>query len=568
MSAGFTKARQNHMARPKQANAMALYWSSLEQTEYFIAWAEVMRDMRQVFRSPDIRRTLEAKYGTRAATEFSTWLDILETDGKARALESLTLTQAFNNVMTAQSAIGLAMNLGTVFKQWSAAIGHFMLMPTTDAIKHFYAALTNPGLLRDVWNNEAVQQRILQGISPEDRRLLDAAHASPSLAMEWLDLGRLPISLADAAFTTLVGAASYNYHNKLAIKAGVDPALAHAQALDYLDHVIVRTAQPATTQDKSIAENTAKGFGKALFLFKSDPRQKLAMSANAIQLSRRGDIKKSEAARRVFFSWMVYGLMSQAASDMWRTISRDDDKEELWDWRDYVASMIAGAMAGLPIFGAAIESAIRNLIGTGGYTNNANPIDAVIGRFVTAKGIRLALPKAMTAEDISVPEILAAATRDAAGIAQLLGVVSPKLAIVPAVLRGGRDIAGMGKNLYDAFTPEHPDDIAATIIREEKDAAKIPAEQKKQDIAEIEARLAALPENQRKKELRKLDKETRAAITGRLRRAEMSPNEKALAGLPLAARRKAVDRILERMEEEDRKEFLDRLDDLHINLPD
>src|SRR5690606_10341540 len=39
MSAGFTKARRHHTARPKQSNALAVYWQHFEQAEYFIAFS-------------------------------------------------------------------------------------------------------------------------------------------------------------------------------------------------------------------------------------------------------------------------------------------------------------------------------------------------------------------------------------------------------------------------------------------------------------------------------------------------------------------------------------------------
>jgi hypothetical protein len=567
MSAGFTKARTHHMARPRQANALALYWSSLEQTEYFIAWAEVMRDMRQIFRSPDVRRTLEAAYGSRAGAEFSTWLDILETDGRSRAAESLSLTQTFNQILTAQSAIGLAFNIGTVFKQWSAGIGHFMLMPTGAAVKATYKALTSPKSLRYVWNSEAVQQRITQGISPEDRRLMDAANSSPSLAMELLEIGRLPISLADGAFTTLMGAAAYRYQYDEATKNGLTDSQAHTAALAHMDMVITRAAQPATTQDKSLAENTARGFGKALFLFKSDPRQKFAIAITAIRLATRGDLKTPEAIRRVFFSWAVYGLMAQIAADMWRSISRDDDDPELWEPKDYIAAMIAGPLAGVPILGAAMESTIRSLVGSKAYTNNANPIDKAASMLFRDGGFSSATITAMSGEDVDLTEILAAATRDAGSISQLLAIVSPATAIVPAGLRAVRDVVGIGSNVIGAFSGDTPEDIAARIVREEKEADKKPAENRKQTLDTLAKELAAMPAAQREKRLRQLDKDTRTAITSRLRKADMTPSERSLASLPAAARAKAIARILAELPEEDRKPYLDRLESIGL-IPD
>jgi hypothetical protein len=273
MSAGFTKARTHHMARPKDTmNAMSGYWAHLEATEYFIAYAEAMREARQVFRHPEVRRRIEGNYGERAANLFTQWLDALEVDGQFRSAEMQAMSENTQKLLATQAAVGLTFNMGVLLKQIPAAFGVLMDMPTKDAFVGIVRAFGNPGSLRTVWNSEAVQQRILQGISPEDRAMLAASNASPSIIMELMDIGRLPIAYADACFTTLSASVSYNHALGEAEKAGLGATQAEAFALAAAARTIERTAQPATAQDKSMAEITAKGFGKFLFMFKSEPR--------------------------------------------------------------------------------------------------------------------------------------------------------------------------------------------------------------------------------------------------------------------------------------------------------
>jgi uncharacterized membrane protein len=66
--------------------------------------------------------------------------------------------------------------------------------------------------------------------------------------MEALNIGREPIALADAAFTSIAGAVAYNYHRAQALKAGLSESTAETVALQALDRVVTRTAQPATAQ--------------------------------------------------------------------------------------------------------------------------------------------------------------------------------------------------------------------------------------------------------------------------------------------------------------------------------
>ncbi len=564
MSAGFTKARSHHTARPRQANALAAYWSHLEATEYFIAYAQTMRDARQVFRSPDVRRSIENAYGTRAAGIFSGWLDALETDGQFRSATVAGLQDLTTRTLATQSAIGLAYNIGTVFKQASAAFGVFMEMPTTAALSGVMGALRNPASLAHVWKQEAVQQRILAGVSPEDRRILDAAESSPSLIMEALNFGRLPIALADAAFTSVAGAVAYNHHRAQALKAGLSESAAESVALQALDRVVTRTAQPATAQDKSLAELTAQGFGRFLFLFRSDPRQKLANALSAIRELARGDMKAPEAARRVFWNWAFYGLMAEVMTDVWHGIARDDDDEDRWNPRDYAAAAIAGPLSGLPLLGSGLDYAIRSTIGTKAFANNPNPIDQAVAR-IMRDGFTSALYRTATAEeDQQLADWLNATLADTSALAQIAGAIDPRAAIVPAAVRLTRDAAGILGNAAGLAWEESATDRARKIIEQERKADTTTSKARTDQAKALAKELETLPAEARERRLAELDRGTRQAVETRLRRQQLTETERGLASLSTPRRAAALARILDTMPAKDREPFLDRLRTLGI----
>jgi hypothetical protein len=567
MSAGFTKSRTHHMARPRRTNALTAYWSSQESTEYFIAYAEIVRDMRQIFRAPDLRYSLEGNFGQRAASTFSQWLDAIEVDGNFRAAQVLPMAEMIHSTLATQSAVGLAFNMGVLFKQLSASFGALMEMPTKDALHGMMLAIRKPSTLRNIWQSESVQQRILAGISPEDRRLLDAANASPSMIMDLLELGRMPIAFADAAFTTLGASIAYNHALHQARKNGLSPTLAESHALTVMDRVVTRTAQPATTQDKSMSELTAHGFGKVLFLFKSDPRQKFALATAAVQNFRSGRIGKGEAARRIFWGWMVYGLSAELMSDVWQSISRDDDDPERWDWKDYIAAMIAGPIAGVPMIGGVLEYIARATIGTKAFTNSANPLDAAAARIFSEKGIKSKL-WTMFSEDepLTISDVLTGAQQDTAALSLLLGFIpgADKLAIVPSVLRATRDVAGMTSNLIDTVSDETPEQKALAVVQEAKAATKIARDGRSEEITQLAATLAKLDATARANRLANLDKDTRAAVSRKLLASSMSPSEQALASLPKDARAAAIEKITRAMSEAEKSSYLDRLRKLHL----
>ena len=561
MSAGFTKARTHHMARPVLTNALAKYWSHMEATEYFIHYAELVRDARQVFRNPELRRRIEGIHGAGVAKLFSQWLDAIEVDGNFRAVEMQALAELAHRTLATQSAVGLAFNVGVLFKQASAALGVMLEMPAKQAATGFMRAFRNPAALKAVWNSDAVQQRILAGISPEDRRLLDAGKANPSLMMELLELGRLPIAYADAAFTTLSASVAYAYHHGEAIKAGLSATAAETSALAAASRVIERTAQPATTQDKSMAELTAKGFGKFLFMFKSDPRQKLAIVANALADAKSGRMSKTTAARKLLWGWAIYGLMNELLTDIWAGISRDDDDEDRWAWQDYLAAMVAGPVSAVPLYGQAVEWIARASIGTRGYVNSPNPIDQITRIPATAKKLQQSI--AQDGEEFEVGDILTAAQQLSA--ASAIVVSDPRFAIVPAALRVARDAYGMATNTVGMLTEPTADENRLEIIRSIAEDQKAIRDGKAEATAALVKDLAKLPPADLQQRLARLDADTRATVTRKLRAAQMTASEAALEKLTKENRKAAIERITAGMGAEEKSAYLARLKSLGLD---
>jgi hypothetical protein len=560
MSTGFTKSRTHHMARPKQANALGLYWSHLEATEYFVAFGETMRDARILFRNPELRRKIEGLYGTRVAGDWSRWLDGLELDGRFKSASVSAMQAMVQSTLNTTSAVGLAYNVGTLFKQASAALGVFMELPTTAAIRGIIGVFQNPGDLRTIWQTESIQQRILSGVSPEDRRILEAAQASPSEIMELLILGRLPIAYADAAFTTAAGSIAYRWHYDEAIKAGLGDSQAHEAALAVMDRVVTRTAQPATTQDKSLAELSAVGFGKLLFLFRSDPRQKFAITLDALRRAFTGRMSKKEAANRALWSWAIYGIMSELMTDTWHAISRDDDDPERWSWQDYLAAAVAGPIAGVPIIGSGIEYIIRSQLGTKAFANSANPLDKAAASIFTQSGVNSKLYEDLAAianEDkpLDFTDLISAAQKDSAAAAALIGAFDSRAAIVPALLRAARDLGGITSNIFELVYESDQSKIAR-ILEEEKQNTTTTRESRTTTLDDLEAQLITLSPEAREARLAAMDGTQAATLRRRLRTRTLAPDERILDSLPAAQRQAAIARILAAIQDPARREAL------------
>ncbi len=545
MAAGFTKNRQAHMARPRQTNALAAYWAHMEATTYFVEWSEVLRDARAVFRAPEVRRTVEGIYGSRAASVLSTWLDALETDGNLSATNLLAASELTANTLASQSAIGLAANVKTLFKQFSAATGALALLPFKKFAPAFVRALRNPADVKRIWDSEMIRQRLEQGFSPEDKRLLDAGRMSPSRIMDLLNDGRLPIAYVDAAMTTITGAIAYQSGLADAKAAGLKGAQAEEFALTTAERILVQYAQPATTQDKSLFELNAKGMARALIMFKSDPRQKLAISAQALQLALRGDISTPEAVRRITVAWALYGILGMAGGSMFMQMFRDDSEED-WDFENFLAAAIAGPIAGLGWFGSGLEYIISASIGNRAFTSSANPIDNAAAALLGGRLLKIA-QLYRDDQPITFDEILGAAKADSSAFALLAGSIDPRLAIVPVALRAAGDAIGITRNGLDLLMGD-PEEDEADVIAQAKEAVKKQAETaketRKDDWREF-SRLDPLAQDKRLAELWAKNPGLARSFTAKRETAQLTQNERDLKALPKEIRETTARQILD-----------------------
>lgn len=562
MSAGFTKSRQHHMARPRQANALAAYWAHIEQAEYFIAYGQTVREMRAVFQNPDVRRSIEGTRGTRVASLFSQWMDAIQTDARLQATNLLTISEASTNALATQAGVGLAFNFGVLLKQISAGTGTLYTMPIRSYVKGLVGVLRDPASLKALWETETIRQRIEQGFSPEDRKLLDASRAKPSLILDLLSVGRLPIAWVDAALTTLSGSIAYKFHLEEARKAGLSAKAAEEFALQQFDRAVLETAQPATTQDKSLGELTAtNAVARAMIMFRSDPRQKAANAWNTLHQLAKGRIGKGEAARKILVGWVLYGLLAQAASDIWLSMSRDEERSDLWDWKKYLASAIAGPITGVTYLGTALDFGLRKLITGKAYSNNPSPVDAAMEGALRMRLVDT-VQTLMEDREVSANEIMEAIVADSRNFALVAGVKDPRFAIAAVLPRAIRDLAGLTGNTVDLVFGESDAERKRAVLAETGQQGKETREQQTEDRADqLKAFLRASPDKQ-EQQLKQLDHTDRRTAT-RFRQAralrQLPAEDRQLARLDTEARAGAIRKFLEMLPAGERPAYLEKL---------
>lgn len=484
MNFGATKNRRAHRSRPKQYSAHAVYMGHVDRSTYWVEFAEIARDMGMIFRETETRRALEVKHGPEAAAELLTWLDNIANDGAVDAAARLASNTIAQNVAAGQAIAGLSFNFSVPFKQFGAALGSLWYLSPAQALKAFARVIYRPQTFAHVWKSEAIQQRIREGFSPEDRAMLDAAEISPSELYRLHSIARLPITYADAAFTTLSGVIAYDHHYTESRAGGMDHARAHNTAMAFMDRVVFLTAQPVDTQTKSNWEINAKGFAKLLILFKSDPRKQIGLLLADLAKVKDGNLSKAKLAERLLTQWIAYGLMAYIGGAAFRAIAQDDDDDRpVWDWKELLAAMLIGPVEGAGLIGSVIQAAIKLTTGTRNFTNSNNPLaDSLTRTVATMKDFDL----------FSMDTVKLLAT-----ITQLGSVKNPLFALIPAAMRGADQISNMMDNINES-EEERLTRLAREYSTQQRDAAK--AEAKRIDaLAESEVPLDQLAEEDRKK---------------------------------------------------------------------
>ena len=542
MSAGFSKNRRAHLARPQAMNALSKFWAHHEQTSYWIEWAELVRDISNVLREPETRRAIEATHGKKLANDLAQWLDRLNTDGASAARERIETTALLERIISTNSALALSWNLGVPFKQFSAAFGSMVFVPANEAIRAFARLMTRPETFAHIWKQEAIQQRIKEGFSPEDRAAMDAEKfnaekITPNHLTEMNAAGRLPISYTDAAFTTISAAIAYDYHYTAAIRAGMAPELAEREALQYMDMVTARTAQPADTQMRSLAELNARGAGKLLMMFKSDPRRAMgAVIAAAWKAQRSKSPADAMQFARVFTTqWALYGILAQLGGTIFKNLTTDsdddDDPQPFIDWKAYAVAALLGPIEGFFLFGA-IANALKKVLGVKVYTSSMNPLDDYIGRGINA----------LKKDDATAWEMLSGQ-----GLLNAVGMFGgaanrPEAALLPILARASRQALGAMDNL---ITTE--EEQQKRIIRDTREAYTNDRDMRADGLDATVEKALALPLAERDALILTLDekdrRKARAKIAEKEKQKSMTDPEKMLAKLPTGPREVAAAEI-------------------------
>lgn len=560
LSVGSIKMRRKHYALPRVVSCVNAYWAHSMQMDHWASFAEIMRDMKAVLLNGELGNKIDAVHGAQARTHLTKWVKDLEFDGSQDSGGAGQAQQVVSRVLGAMAQGALSYNLKTCLKQLPAMFSSMADMSPSDAMKGFIGALANPGQLAEVWMSPTIQQRLMQGMSPEMRQALTANRMKVSMLGDAVEAGMLPIGLTDAAFTTFSGGIAYMAAKKIAMKEGLSDEVVEQRALAALDKAVRRTAQPIETEQKSPWEIHANALGRMFMMFRSDPRKQIALSYMAIAKWKRGEIGVGEAAWRFGQAWVVYGIMNQVIVEFLKWVmGQGDDEEELdlWDrWKGFAVSGAMGAFSG--IFGLAevIEFIYSKLAGEKYMKFSNTMVDHAEALWRGGEGV----VRMYNGEEEEYGKVMNQLGRGLNGMGLFAAAGRPEIGaavqVMGRIVKETKSMAGTWGHLWDnemAKAREQQRLIQATK-KEEKEERKAKMEERK----ELMARVKGLDYSSRMKVYQDvgLDKEERKLMENRVKMDGASEVVKAVSRVKKDKRKELVEKLKGTMSDVEYEEFV------------
>jgi hypothetical protein len=380
LAAGFIKTRnQKHNARLRQVSALEAYWSHVAQGEYWIAFAENLKMARAVLGNVDVTTTVTAKHGDYVSSNLGRWLEALNRNGQRKANDLLATSRLLSNLQRAYVGQALGLKIGVLMKQASAAVGSLLEIPARHWAPLYWKLVSGSINLRDIFNSQTIQRRLANGFSPEVRAAMARDGLSTGRFVELIDKALMPIGYVDAAFTTISAGIAYEYHKAEALKSGMPAEAAHDFAMEEMDRVVQRTAQPSETMNRSLRELESQGAAKLLFMFATEARQKAAIDMMAWRDLIKGQ-NMGDAARKIFVIHVLMPVITQTMAnlykDLFTTAGDEDDDDSNWEAWDYVRAMALGPANGIFLIGQAVSTVFGGLTGKPAFETSNNPLDS------------------------------------------------------------------------------------------------------------------------------------------------------------------------------------------------
>ena len=326
------------------------------EMEHFIAYTDVLRELRSVFMSRDISRSIQQFHGKPILRVLNKFIDDIARGGidKSNSVEGIDYLRG----NFSRSAIGL--NPVVFLKQLGSIPAYASDMPMSYWLAQF-TLLSNPitgisevrKMLKTLSESKLLDMRYEVGM--ERDIALAMRSVKPGNVFTGTDMlnniAYLLTKLGDKTAIYLGGYPLYKYEYKQAKKNGATDEEAKKIAMKKFEASTLRAQQSGEIEDLSEVQRSGT-YAKLFTMFMTSPNQYYRMSIGGWRNLKERRGTKAENIRRIFIAQFVLPTLFTYIANGFE-----------YDEEDHITSLILFPFAGIMFFGQAFQTVIDRLGG-------------------------------------------------------------------------------------------------------------------------------------------------------------------------------------------------------------
>lgn len=364
-----TVERVQHRHNLKKVSALDVYLRSIAESSHFINWAELSKELRGVFKNPETRQAIKQEFGNGRMKMVDHQIDMLINGGiKQNAFDHwANIMRGYTSKIMQSGKVALIATQLTGIVNYGAYVNPVEL--TAELGKFWRHGRRN---IKAVWKTNYIQNRAYgSGQSQEMNMLIKQGQGKPNnYFKKALDSGMIFTRTGDILVVMQGYWAVRNIKYREYIKQGMSKAEAKKQAQLDAEMISDRTQSGGGLKDQGWLQSQG-GTVNLFQTFMSAQRVLFNVAKASITDAMAGREGGGQAAKAVLVTWVLNGIMFQAANDLLKNLFDWDDKYSP-DWRDYVSASLIGPLNSIPIIASLLSTAARKV--SGQYTGNWTPI--------------------------------------------------------------------------------------------------------------------------------------------------------------------------------------------------
>ena len=355
ISQGFTKTRVKNNNPLMVQGSIAVLERHMNESNFFIAWAEKARELKAIFADFDIAQSIEQQFGDEFLNRIRGQVEQFITRGKGGKNVIGWVDTVRSNLTTASLAIKPAIMIKQLLSNPAVMELISPVAYTTGTVDFFSNPIKNWRTL----NEESVV--LSERGSNMERDIRDAVDSSEysrfSVRRNVINTLMLNVKLGDKG---AIMPAVWAYRKKLiADGLPMDEVIAEYEQF-------VSSTQQSSDLSKLAAVQKGGSFSKLFTMYMTSPRQYMQKELQAVKSLFREGGTKPDNLKKVAKTLFIYHVLLPFIFQFISNAGRLDDEAQ----KDYKRAMIIGPLNGIIIVGQFADSIVRAVLGQTVFPTN------------------------------------------------------------------------------------------------------------------------------------------------------------------------------------------------------